>query len=88
MLDVAKNAKFAKPIGGDADFTLPLDFSPKGAAQIWDEDKGLRAVGGQLVKLDACIDGVVDELTGDDMARLRGRIASSGPPCARISQTP
>lgn len=54
LLDVAKGASFAKPIGGAADFTLPLDFSAKGGAQIWDEDKSLRAVGGQLAKLDAC----------------------------------
>jgi TonB family protein len=54
LLDVAKSATFAKPIGGDADFTLPLDFSAKGGAQPWDEDQSLRAVGGQLAKLDAC----------------------------------
>lgn len=54
LIDVARSASFAKPIGGPADFVLPLEFSAKGAAQIWDEDKSLRAVGGQLVKLDAC----------------------------------
>ena len=54
LLDVARSATFAKPIGGDADFTLPLDFSAKGGTQIWDEDKALRAVGGQLANLDAC----------------------------------
>ena len=49
-------ATFAKPIGGPADFVLPLEFSAKGAkAMVWDEDKSLRAVvGGQLAKLDAC----------------------------------
>jgi len=55
LLDVAKAAKFTKPIGGDADFALPLSFnapgSAKGGAQVWDEDKGLRAIGGQLAKL-------------------------------------
>lgn len=54
LIEVARSASFAKPIGGPADFVLPLDFTPKGAAQIWDEDKSLRAIGGQLVKLDAC----------------------------------
>ena len=58
LLDVAKAAKFTKPIGGDADFALPLSFnapgSAKGGAQVWDEDKGLRAIGGQLAKLDTC----------------------------------
>ena len=54
LLDVARSATFARPIGGPADFVLPLDFTPKGGAQVWDEDKSLRAVGGQLAKLDAC----------------------------------
>jgi hypothetical protein len=54
LLDIARGAAFDKPIGGDADFTVPLDFSAKGATLPWDEDKGLKAVGGQLAKLDAC----------------------------------
>jgi hypothetical protein len=56
LLEVARTATFGKPIGGDADFTVPLDFSAKGNAQIWDEDKSLRAIGGQLAKLDTCPD--------------------------------
>jgi hypothetical protein len=54
LLDIARAATFARPIGGDADFTLPLDFSAKGAALDWDDDQALRAVGGQLMELDAC----------------------------------
>jgi hypothetical protein len=54
LLDVARAAAFGKPIGGDAELTVPLDFSIKGKSTFWDEDQGLRAVGGQLVKLDAC----------------------------------
>ena len=58
VLDVARSATFARPIGGPADFTLPLEFSSpngsRGGAQVWDEDKSLRAVGGQLAKLDTC----------------------------------
>ena len=54
LLDVARSAEFGKPVGGDADFMLPLDFSAKGQPAIWDEDQGLRAVGGQLAKLDTC----------------------------------
>lgn len=55
LLDIARAAKFAPPKGGDADFMVPLTFSAKGGALAWDEDKGLRAVGGQLAKLDACV---------------------------------
>jgi TonB family protein len=54
LLDVARAAEFSKPIGGDADFQIPLDFAAKGRLVSWDEDQALRAVGGQLVKLDAC----------------------------------
>lgn len=54
LLDVARAAQFAKPIGGDADFQIPLDFSAKGRSEPWDEDQGLRAVGGQLGKLAEC----------------------------------
>jgi hypothetical protein len=54
LLEVARSASFDKPIGGDADFSLPLDFSAKGASLPWSEDQALRAVGGQLAKLEAC----------------------------------
>src|SRR3569623_619927 len=56
LLEAARSATFDQPQGGDADFTVPLDFSAKGNAQIWDEDKSLRAIGGQLAKLDTCPD--------------------------------
>ena len=54
LLEVARAATFGKPIGGDADFSIPLDFSAKGKLVDWDEDQALRAVGGQTVALDAC----------------------------------
>jgi hypothetical protein len=54
LIDVAKSASFDKPIGGDADFTLPLEFTAPRSTMPWSEDQALKAVGGQLVKLDAC----------------------------------
>lgn len=54
LLDVARLAVFGPPINGDADFQIPLDFTAKGRLISWDQDQALRAVGGQLVKLDAC----------------------------------
>jgi hypothetical protein len=54
LLDVARSAEFDKPIGGDADFSLPLEFTEKGTSLPWTEDQALKAVGGQLVKLEAC----------------------------------
>ncbi len=57
LLEVARAATFGKPIGGDADFSIPLDFSAKGRSLNWEEDMAIRAVGGQLAALDECGDG-------------------------------
>ncbi|MCX5742048.1 MAG: AgmX/PglI C-terminal domain-containing protein, partial [Proteobacteria bacterium] len=54
LLDIAREATFPKPVGGDADFQVPLNFSAKGAALAWDEVAGLKAVGGQVASLEAC----------------------------------
>jgi len=56
LLETARAATFDKPTGGDADFSIPLDFSAKGRSLTWEEDLALRAVGGQLAALDACAD--------------------------------
>jgi TonB family protein len=54
LLETARAASFGKPVGGDADFSIPLDFPAKGKLVSWDEDQALRAVGGQLATLDDC----------------------------------
>ena len=54
LIEAARAATFGKPVGGDADFSIPLDFSAKGRLMSWDEDQALRAVGGQLASLDEC----------------------------------
>lgn len=54
LLDVARSATFDKPVGGDADFDIPLDFAARGNVLPWDEDQSEKAVGRQLAKLDAC----------------------------------
>jgi len=54
LIDVAWATTFEKPSGGDAEFTVPLEFSARGGTQIWDEDKAIRAVGGQLAALEQC----------------------------------
>jgi hypothetical protein len=64
LLDVARQATFGKPVGGDADFQIPLEFAAKGRATTWSEDQALRAVGGQTVKLDACAKGKVHKPDG------------------------
>ncbi len=59
LLEVARAATFGKPVGGDADFMIPLDFSAKGRLITWEEDESIKAVGGQLGKLDACAKGKI-----------------------------
>jgi len=54
IIEVAKAASFDKPVGGDAEFDIPLDFTAKGPVLSWDEDAAIKAVGGQLVKLEPC----------------------------------
>ncbi|HET7503237.1 MAG TPA: AgmX/PglI C-terminal domain-containing protein [Kofleriaceae bacterium] len=60
LLDVARRATFGKPVGGDAELTLPLDLAPPGkpaAPVVWDAEQSARAIGPQLGKLDACARG-------------------------------
>lgn len=54
LLEIARAATFGKPIGGDAEFSLPLEFSLKGRLDVWEEDRALKAIGGQTASLDAC----------------------------------
>lgn len=54
ILDVARAATFGPPVGGDAEFQLPLEFTAKGKLVTWDDDETIRAVGGQTAKLDEC----------------------------------
>jgi hypothetical protein len=77
LLDIAKAATFDKPVGGDADFALPLEFTMKGKVDVWDEDKSLRAVGGQLAKLDAC-KGSVESVVVTVYVGPRGAAQSVG----------
>jgi hypothetical protein len=67
LLEIAKAATFGKPVGGDADFALPLDFSARGKLVVWDDDASQKAVGKQLAKLDACAKGKVRVPTPDDV---------------------
>jgi hypothetical protein len=70
LLEIARAASFGKPVGGDADFSIPLDFSAKGRLLTWDEDQALRAVGGQLAGLDGCAH---PDSVGDKKPKARNR---------------
>ncbi len=54
MLEIARTIAFPKPKGGKTEFTVPLQFSAKGKAVVWDADRSLAAIGGQTKKLDEC----------------------------------
>ena len=54
MLDIARTITFPKPKGGQTEFTVPLQFSAKGKAVVWDADRSLAAIGGQTKKLEEC----------------------------------
>lgn len=56
LLTIASAVVFSKPVGGDADFSLPLEFSARGTPAVWPEDRALRAIGGQVAELEACKD--------------------------------
>ena len=57
LLDLAWAATFDRPSGGEAEFDVPLNFNATRSTAIWDEDQALRAIGGQLAKLDECPNG-------------------------------
>jgi len=55
LLDTARAITWAKPKGGPAGFTIPLEFSARGASVgWWDEEKGAAVVSKRVVDLDAC----------------------------------
>lgn len=54
VLEHARAATFAPPIGGDTDFSVPLEFQPRARFATWDADATVTAVGAQLAALDAC----------------------------------
>lgn len=82
LLQVAQGVAFGKPHGhGKAEVTFPVTFAGGSAALAWDEDQGLRAVGGKAKDLAACA-----KAAGGDPANVtitiyvgtRGKVQSVG----------
>jgi len=81
LLEVARQMTFAAPRGGDADFSVPLEFSARGQSQWWDEAQAAQAVGSHTDELTACA-----EAAGTDPASVmitlyvgtRGKVQSVG----------
>jgi TonB family protein len=84
LIEVAKQATFGKPIGGDADFSIPLDFSAKGRPMEWDEERSLRAIGGQIRTLDACEEP--DEALAPKEPKKKGKKPAKDPVKATLPE--
>lgn len=80
LLEIARTATFEPPKGGDADFSIPLDFSSKGRVTTWDDDMALRAVGGQLAGLDACVAGAARPATKNGKTKKKQQPPVEPPP--------
>jgi TonB family protein len=55
LLEVARAIQFKPPRGGDADFTVPLEFSARGQSQWWDEDRSAQVLAPRAVDLAECV---------------------------------
>jgi hypothetical protein len=80
LLGVARAMTFGRPKGGAADFSIPLEFSARGAVTWWDADAGLAAVKTHVADLARCektspapADAVVTAYVG-----TRGKVQSVG----------
>lgn len=80
LLGAARAATFAKPKGGDADFSIPLEFTAKGSSVWWDEDVGIKAVGKRVDELAKCSkDGApAQEVLITIYVGTRGKVQSVG----------
>jgi hypothetical protein len=56
LLEVGRSMHFARPKGGEAEFSLPLDFPARGAVLPWDGDKATMEVEKHLPDLAQCTD--------------------------------
>jgi hypothetical protein len=54
LLQESMTMTFKKPKGGEADFTLPLDFDARRPANWWSEDKAEMEVGDRAAELREC----------------------------------
>jgi hypothetical protein len=83
VLDIARQMTFGPPKGGDADFSVPLEFSAKGASVWWDEDIGVKAVGKRVDDLGKCAKSTAGKVPGGEVlvtiyVGTRGKVQSVG----------
>ncbi len=54
LLDESATMSFKKPKGGEADFSLPLDFEARRSSNWWTEEQAEAELGARTDELDAC----------------------------------
>jgi len=56
LIEVGRRMHFARPKGGEAEFSLPLDFPARGGVLPWDGDRAATEVEAHLADLAQCTD--------------------------------
>ncbi len=54
LLDIAREIQFKAPRGGEADFSLPVDFDARQGVRWWDEERADEEVADNLDQLEEC----------------------------------
>ncbi len=54
LLEIGQAMSFAKPKGGEADFSIPLEFEPSRSPNWWSEEKGESVLGALPKQLASC----------------------------------
>lgn len=76
ILDVARQVSFPAPKGGDAEFTVPLDFTSPRSPDWWDESRADAEVGDVVSQLAEC--GAADAVMVTLYVGPRGKVTSVG----------
>ena len=77
--------QFPKPKGGEAHFSLPLDFTSNRSVRWWDEDRVDKEIGDVMSQLSEC-DGSASDVWITLYVGTRGKVKSTG--FASAAETP
>ena len=81
VLELARQATFAKPKHGDADFSVPLDFEARGQIVWWEETVAQKAVGKRAADIKKKCDKAGapgDAVTITVYVGTRGKVQAAG----------
>lgn len=87
LLDIARSMQFPKPKGGEAHFSLPLDFSANRPIQWWNEERVDQEVGDVMSELSEC-EGSASDVWVTLYVGTRGKVKSAGFASAAESPLP